>query len=287
MILRAQVEHLIDAGITSRDALQQLSSLLTQAAISFENQRKEKGKWSEVAPDLQRLQDLILEAAALFDECWLQRILDEAFFYYEPEIVSLQLLQPVLTRLGQLWEEKKISSIGEHFLTNVIRSRLLALYQSTPHVGKGPTIWLGCVPKEGHEIGPTMLALFWRRAGLNVCYLGASLEKKALIADLKRFKPAILCLSVMSRHRLHDLCDIGRECSHMEERPILCFGGNLFLREPGLIKHPDGIYLGYDLASSSAIIKELLRMRATLSAMEVEELYRHRGGRILKATRAV
>jgi len=271
-VTRSQVVHLIEAGIPPKEALQRLSALAIQAPQVYDTAQKEKQQRTAQAPDLFSYEDPLLDCFRRLDEAGAQRILDEAFFYHSVEDVCMNLIQAVLYRIGMLWAEQKLGIMVEHFASNLLRIRLSHLFQSTPNLRQGSSILVGCAPKETHELGVLMLALFWRRAGLNVFYLGQMLELHSLMQELRTMRPGIVCLSAMTRPRVKDLAEVGREIVKMAPpKPIFCFGGGAFGRDEGLIRSVKGVFLGGGNVATQRI-KELSRLQATFSPNEVETI---------------
>ena len=270
-VTRTQVVPLVEAGLGPKEALTYLSSLVLDAPDvlrAMQNEHKKQG-----LPDLVKLEERLLIAIRNMDEGLSQRLLDEAFLHYSVEEVCLNLIQALLYRVGVLWAEKQVSIPIEHFATGLIRTRLSHLFQSTPNVQQGPAIFVGCAPKETHEIGVLMLALFWRRAGLNVFYLGQLVEIKSLIQEIRVRRPGIVCLSAMMRHHVKDLAEAARDITKMEHpRPVFCFGGGAFGQEKKLIQSVKGVYLGTNATMATQRIKELVRMQMSFSVEEIEGL---------------
>lgn len=276
-VTRSQVVYLIESGLSPKEALQRLSALNRQAMQSYAAVLREKEQRLQHAPDLYGMVDLMLEAAMHLDETRAQNILDEAFFYYPVEDVCLNLLQPVLYRIGTLWAEHKISVTIEHFISNLIRTRLAHLFQSAPDLRQGPSILVGCAPKETHEIGILMLALFWRRAGLHIYYLGQMLEMRSLLQEVRAIKPGVVCLSAMTRPRVKDLAEVAREITKLEQpRPIVCFGGGAFGQDSTLLRNIKGVFLGNDAATATKRVCELIQLQASFPSQDVEHILTQR-----------
>ncbi len=271
-VTRSQVVHLIEAGIPPKEALQRLSALAMQAPQAYDTAQKEKQQRVTQAPNLLSYEDPLLDCFRRLDEAGAQRILDEAFFNHSVEDVCMNLMQAVLYRIGMLWAEQKLSIMVEHFASNLLRTRLSHLFQSTPNLRQGSSILVGCAPKETHELGVLMLALFWRRAGLNVFYLGQMLELHSLMQEIRAMRPGIVCLSAMTHPRVKDLAEVGREIVKMPPpKPIFCFGGGAFGRDEALIRSVKGVFLGGGNVATQRI-KELSRLQATFSPTDVETI---------------
>ncbi|GHO44584.1 cobalamin B12-binding domain-containing protein [Ktedonospora formicarum] len=258
-LTRAQIIQLIEAGMTPREALQRLSSLEAQAPQIYAKQQRTRKRMKTIPP-FERLIDILIEAMARLDEAHAQSILDEAFFYYTVEDVCLNLIQPVLYRIGELWASRQITVTVEHLASNIIRTRLSYLFQTTPNLRQGPGILVGCAPQETHEIGILMLALFWRRAGLNIYYLGQMIECQSLLQEIRKLRPGLVCLSATMRTSARTLAEVAREIDKIDApRPDVCFGGSIFAHEPGLTRAIKGSFLGLDARQTTQHIQELLQ----------------------------
>ncbi|WP_052568592.1 cobalamin B12-binding domain-containing protein [Ktedonobacter racemifer] len=267
-LTRDQIVHLIEAGLTPREALQRLSHLALRAPQIYASQQRAR-EHMDAVPTLERIVDIMLEAIRQLDEGHVQRIMDEAFFYYPVEEVCSNLFQPVLYRIGELWASRQITVTVEHFASNMIRTRLAHLFQTTPYQHQGPAILVGCAPRETHEIGILMLALFWRRQGFNVYYLGQMLEPQSLLQEIRRLRPGVVCLSATTRPRARDLAEIAREINKLEgPRPTVCFGGGAFMQDPGLVKSIKGVFLGPDANEATRRLHELIPLQQSQPARD-------------------
>ena len=118
-----------------------------------------------------------------------------------------------------------------------------------------------------------MLALFWRRAGLNVSYLGQLVELKSLLQEIRQRQPGIVCLSASIRPHVKDLAEAAREITKMEPpRPVFCFGGGAFGRDASLVRQVKGVYLGTNATMATQRVKELVRLKTSFSVEEIEGL---------------
>src|SRR6185312_9868043 len=137
----------------------------------------------------------LLRQFITLDESSANQTIAQAFAIYSIEEVCRSLFTPTLTRLGQLWRAGEITVTTEHFASALIRERLASLFRSAPINDDAPLALVGCAPGELHELGPLMLALFLRRAGLRVAYLGQSVELESLVDAVEAVGPASVLLS--------------------------------------------------------------------------------------------
>jgi hypothetical protein len=114
----------------------------------------------------------LLEAAERFDEPGVQAVFDEAIAAFGLEAFVRDLVLPSLSEVGRRWKRGEIDISQEHFASNLIRGRLLALARLWGR-GAGPLALLACVPGEQHDISLIIFGLLLRSHGWRVVFLGA------------------------------------------------------------------------------------------------------------------
>lgn len=147
-----------------------------------------------------------------------------------------EVVQPALVRVGQLWQEGRISIADEHIATSVVQSVLAAGYPSFPWVTDGPRGIISCVAGERHELGARIAADLLAQEGWTITYVGADLPVDALVELVVREAPVFVGLSVALRERLPEVVDViarlrraaptvklivGGRAIHGRERPAL------------------------------------------------------------------
>jgi DNA-binding transcriptional MerR regulator len=201
----------------------------------------------------------LLRQFITLDESSVNQTIAQAFAIYSIEEVCRSLFTPTLTRLGQLWRAGEITVTTEHFASALIRERLASLFRSAPINDDAPLALVGCAPGELHELGPLMLALFLRRAGLRVVYLGQSVELEGLIGAVEAVGPASVLLSAALRPQAETLIEVGRRLAALKHRqPLFVFGGLAFTNEPDLAKRVQGAYLEMEAPAAAHEIKRRL-----------------------------
>ena len=187
--------------------------------------------------------DLLRNVMAL-DESAAASAIAQACAIYSVEEVCIELLQPTLARLGDLWHDGAVTVVTEHFATALIRGRLESLFHSAPAPDDAPLTLVGCAPGELHEMGALMLALFLRRCGVRVAYLGQSVEPVSLLGAIEAARPACLLLSATMRSSAESLVEVGQRLATLgRRRPIFYVGGLAFQHDPDLAKRVQGAYL--------------------------------------------
>jgi methanogenic corrinoid protein MtbC1 len=203
----------------------------------------------------------LLRAFMTFDTFTANRILDEALRVRQVETVCVGLLQPALTRASELGTRHELNIPEERYAINYVRAQLFAIFANTPERYDGPTAIVACGPREMYDVGALMLATFWRRAGLQVVFLGADIDGPALVQAIQKRRPRVACVSVMTTQRLRALARVAKEVTQMDPpAPLFTYSGTVFARHPELKRKVTGVYLGDDPATATWQVMRLLGM---------------------------
>lgn len=210
--------------------------------------------------DLAEFSATLLGHFARLDEDAAKRLIGQALSAHSLEDVCLSLFTPTLIRVGELWASGEMSTAMEHFAAGVIRAQLDSLFRSAATGDDaGPLALVGCAPGELHELGALMLALFLRRSGLRVAYLGQNLETDGLIATIRAARPAVVLLSVSLPANLGGLRDVGLRLHDLgDTQPTLIFGGQLFTQKPNLARGIPGEFLNIDAGEAAREVRRRL-----------------------------
>jgi methanogenic corrinoid protein MtbC1 len=193
------------------------------------------------------LQAALLHQLTRLDEAGADRTVAQALTVHSVEQVCLHVLAPVLRDIGRQWSEGALGVTVEHFSAALVRAQLESLFRATSSAESGPLVLVGCAPGEAHEIGPLMLALFLRRAGLRTAYLGQSVEPESLLATARSVRPAAVLLSASTATAAETLVDVGRRLAATNDRRLAFgFGGQAFATAPELATPIAGAFLGAD-----------------------------------------
>src|SRR5581483_7693871 len=114
----------------------------------------------------------LVAAAHDYDEGAVHAALDEALAGFSLETVLQELILPALREIGTEWERGALEVGQEHFASNLVRERLLALARHWGR-GGGPLATLACAPGERHDIGLIAFGLVLRSHGWRILFLGA------------------------------------------------------------------------------------------------------------------
>jgi MerR family transcriptional regulator, light-induced transcriptional regulator len=136
----------------------------------------------------------LVAAAHAYDEAAVHAILDEALAGFSLEGVLRELVLPVLREIGSEWERGTLEVGQEHFASNLVRERLLALGRLWGR-GGGPLAILACAPGERHDIGLIAFGLGLRSQGWRILFLGADTPLATLAQAAATTGPSLVVVA--------------------------------------------------------------------------------------------
>jgi methanogenic corrinoid protein MtbC1 len=150
------------------------------------------GEWrAPRTPD--DLVDGLFSAVHQGDANALGQLLDQAFAL-EPQEAFANVLEPLFARVGEAWEQGRLSVAQEHLATQAVRARL-GRRLSEARGGVRGTAVLACLPGERHDVGLLMLAVLLQADGWSVAYLGAETPVDAAVELARKLSGRLLCFS--------------------------------------------------------------------------------------------
>ncbi len=215
--------------------------------------------------------DEVIDALVAFDAARAERAVEEALALLPVEDVCLNVLQAALVEIGERWLRGEVSISSEHYASHFVMRKIGTLFNlSRPEVGRGPLL-AACVEGELHEVGLLLTCLFLSRHGYRIVYLGANLPIDDLIEATNRTKPALVLLSASTHQGAERLIAASRlltdpapalpkelDAQKDHRRPLLGYGGRVFLVDPTLRENVEGVFLGCDADEAVATVNRVL-----------------------------
>ena len=141
---------------------------------------------------------------------------------------ALHLVQPALYRIGQKWQENKISVSREHLASAIAQGILARGYShAQPAPRRHGKVVLACVAENDHALGLTMVADALELEGWEVFNLGANNPTKSIAPLVRETGSKLVGLSVSlprhfsaARETIHQLTAQGGAV-----RPRIMLGG--------------------------------------------------------------
>jgi MerR family transcriptional regulator, light-induced transcriptional regulator len=109
----------------------------------------------------------------------------------------MQVFQPAMHEVGNLWESNQITVAEEHLATAITQSLMAQVYNdASPRAPHGHSLVATAIGGELHELGIRMVADFFELDGWDVYYLGVNVPQTDVISTIAHKKPHLLALSV-------------------------------------------------------------------------------------------
>lgn len=141
----------------------------------------------------------ILEAGLTFNEGLFSVTIDKAIDAFGLIQVYTDILLPTLERIGVLWLTNKMAPSQEHFVSELIKQKIISCSSSV----KGQTTadtWLLFLPEgEHHEIGLLVAKYMLAEKGQSLIYLGQSLTVSHLEIIVDYHKVDNVLFSIVTR----------------------------------------------------------------------------------------
>ncbi|HYG04672.1 MAG TPA: MerR family transcriptional regulator [Chryseosolibacter sp.] len=118
---------------------------------------------------------------------------------YGFEAAVTEVIYPFLEKIGILWQTGNITPAHEHFISNLIRQRILVAIASLSKNSRATIRVVLFLPEqELHEIGLLFFHYITRKAGCKTFYLGQSVPHEDLRIICKIHNPHILITALTS-----------------------------------------------------------------------------------------
>ena len=108
------------------------------------------------------------------------------------EQTMLHIIYPFMAKIGVLWQTGAINPAHEHFISNLVRQKLIVAIDGQMYRDNGRKFLLYLPEGELHEIGLLFAAYLIKSKGHRVIYLGQSTPNDDLLAVFKLHNPDYL-----------------------------------------------------------------------------------------------
>ncbi len=211
----------------------------------------------DIAEPWREYRERMLTAVLQFDEAELEDTYNEVLSLYPVHVATRRLLVPLLTELGERWQNTEGGIAEEHFFAVYMRNKLGARFHHRGRNNRGPRLLLACMPGEQHEIGLLLFALSAHDRGYQLIVMGADMPLPDLTVAARRIHSDAIVLS----------SSVNPGPSVLEEdlpRLVADTGLPVFVGGPVSVRHSDAIRqagavpLGDDVLQGMKRIGQLL-----------------------------
>ncbi len=222
-----QVTRLIGDGLSAAQA--------ARRALTIDEVRPELE-----APLLDQLAAQRRTALENFDGAGAHTSFDRLVASVSLEVVLADVLVPYLRDLGDRWVAGRATVAQEHFASNLLRGRLLAIARDWD-AGDGPSLLLACLPGEAHDLGLIMFGILAARRGWRITFLGADTPLDTLHSSIRTIQPALTVLVATNPSLLAAHADDVRRLSSLTRTAIAGITDAQAATEVGAMPLPDDI----------------------------------------------
>jgi DNA-binding transcriptional MerR regulator len=183
-----------------------------------------------------------------------EQVLSEAQRLHPMETVVMEVISPCLRRIGDGWHMGRVSTAQEHLASTFLRGWLQGLLHLMGG-SLGPTLLVSTLPGEQHEIGSLITALFLRRAGYSVHYLGPNTPLSDLKSFAERTGAKAVVLSAIQPVSLESL----PHRALAELAPLVVVGGRAAISHPQDVARLGARFLGNDPRNLAEALSSALK----------------------------
>lgn len=167
------------------------------ADMTLEEMNQKVLEISELRNDALIHIDQLVVAMIDMEEEMFEKILNSLILRYGFERVITEMVYPFLEKIGILWQTQNITPAHEHFISNLIRQKIIVAIDALPIPPKSAKKIVLYLPEgELHEMGLLFYHFLVRKAGLRSYYLGQSVPYSDLVQVSGVHEPAIILTSI-------------------------------------------------------------------------------------------
>ncbi|MCW5910676.1 MAG: MerR family transcriptional regulator [Cyclobacteriaceae bacterium] len=176
------------------------------AGLSTDELNHRVSEFSESKNSIEIYIDQLVLAMIDMEEEKFEKTLANLILKFGFEKAIVEIVFPFLEKIGVLWLTNNITPAQEHFVSNIIRQKLIVAIDGLPLAPKTATKVLLFLPEnELHELGLLFYYYLARQAGMRTYYLGQTVPHKDLRSVYEAHKPDILVTSLTSGPSLKNL----------------------------------------------------------------------------------
>jgi DNA-binding transcriptional MerR regulator len=169
------------------------------ADMSLEDMNKKVLELSELHNTRGGHIDQLVVAMIDMEEELFEKILNNLILRFGFEKTITEIVYPFLEKIGILWQTQNITPAHEHFISNLIRQKIIVAIDGLPLPQKTAKKILIFLPEgELHELGLLFYHFLIRKSGYRTYYLGQNVPHEDLVSVYKVHQPVLMITSVTS-----------------------------------------------------------------------------------------
>lgn len=191
----------------------------------------------------------LISAGMNYDEIDFDKIFSHCLLKYGMRNTYVDIIYPMLKRVGIMWTTDLIQPAAEHFISNIIRQKLFTVIDSFPAAKQTSDSWLLFLPEnEFHEIGLLFSHFIIRVSGQKSVYLGSNVPLESVKEAVKVSSAANLLLFLTHKDTKESIQQYLNElCAFFKSKKIIIAGDPIYFKNIGVNKITSWIYSVEDL----------------------------------------
>ncbi|WP_029036615.1 MerR family transcriptional regulator [Salinimicrobium xinjiangense] len=162
-----------------------------------------------------------------YDETNFDKAFSHCMLRFGLQKTYIDIIHPLLDRIGLMWSTNNIPPSQEHYISNLLRQKMLTAIDSMPPVVEGEEKWLLFLPEdEFHELGLLFGNYFLRSKGKNVIYLGANVPLSSVEHTLEDVQIDNLLLFMVHRNEPENIAGYLEELRKIAGKRKVFIAGN-------------------------------------------------------------
>lgn len=169
------------------------------AEMSQEEMNQRILEISEIKSDLSIQIDQLVVSMINMDEEAFEKILASLILRHGFEKTMTEIVYPFLEKIGILWQTQNITPAHEHFISNLIRQKIIVAIDGLPIPPRSSRKIVLFLPEgELHELGLLFFHYVCRKSGLRTYYIGQNTPHDDLVKVISTHQPEMMLTSITS-----------------------------------------------------------------------------------------
>lgn len=161
-----------------------------------------------------------------FDATTFNDIFNECVGKMGLQATVLDIIFPFMNHIGVMWGNNEISPANEHFISNMVREKILGAIDDLPNISdQSKPVVLFLPQHESHELGLIFAYYQLKSNGVKTIYLGSNVPDQSLKNAVDQLKPRGLVTSFFKRSGNNELLSQLQTWSSWDKQMSVCFAG--------------------------------------------------------------
>lgn len=141
----------------------------------------------------------LTRAMVEMDELQFDRTLNQNIERYGIEKAMMNIVYPFMHKIGILWMTNAINPAQEHFISHLVRQKIISATDQLSPSTSGPLFFLFLPEGELHELGILLANFILRARGMRTIFFGQTVPINALEEVYHKLKPSHILTSMTTK----------------------------------------------------------------------------------------